>query len=480
MPNPYNFAPDLSPLLRGLQGYQQRTRQAEQDQLRAQQFQQQQAAAEQQGQLRGLQIQQAEQGLASGAAQQQKTTADLEREQAYFDRVADTDFSNTADVNAINQEFPRFFDKTKQFGKEQRLLIESGAADISGKIYQAIDRGDFETAEALAMTPEIQPLINSTGDPNYTAQNFVQELREDPEGAKELALDTYRFARGDLTRLGIKDPAKVGKSSAVSDYEYYKELQKTDKAGAAEFGRKAGFISREGEKLPDFFARKLSGANEAAFESEESAAKIEKLSGEFKQVTIQGGLTQKWKESYNQSVGTPDAVSNLKIRFHGIKSSNLKQYLPPGSATEFEVKNALRAFPPDSATSEQLSVFLDAMAKAERARGKFESFKADFISKNKSERTKDGKSMYSEWKRTLKEDEAAQKSAAIDKEVEQAETVTQPPAGTAPPPPPPDQSSEQQAIINNLIQSLQPQPQQQPVLSPQEQAYQAAYGRRGG
>ena len=188
MPNPYNFAPDLSPLLRGLQGYQQRTRQAEQDQLRAQQFQQQQAAAEQQGQLRGLQIQQAEQGI-----QQQQITAD---ETAAFQETA-KDFEGWSDPLQVEQllmQNPKFAEEIQGQYQLSSQLRKAGAGDVATQAATLIKKGNREGLEALVKNPRYEQLINQIGPSEYTADSFLEEFDKDPEEALETAMDIARMS----------------------------------------------------------------------------------------------------------------------------------------------------------------------------------------------------------------------------------------------------------------------------------------------
>ena len=165
--------------------------------------------------------------------------------------------------------------------------------------------------------------------------------------------------------------------------------------------------------------KRLSIASDLAVESENNAARFKTLASDIEKSDIRGGLFGgKWAEAYKDAVGSQDAVSSLRKRYNGVKGSLAVSNLPPGAASDADIKLALASFPTDNATKEEISQFLRGMAKIEQETARFNNFKSEFISDHGAERTKGGKSMLSQWKKLRREEEAAQKSAAIDKEAE--------------------------------------------------------------
>ena len=420
------------------------------------------------------------------ATQQQQAAAlaKKQKDEAFYQAAGDLDFNNQAELSEFSQANPQYLEQIQGMQQYQTQLKRSGATEASGSLYQLLEQGDIAGARTLLADPATQQAINSLGPGSFTAENALQMLNEDPDSLKDLSLSTYRFAGGDLSRIGIKDPAKVGKTAAVSDYEYYQELKKTDKEGAAQFGRKAGFISREGQELSGHMQKRLSTASDLAVESENNAGRFKTLADDFTKANVGGGLfSGKWGESIKDITGNQDAVTDLRKRYNAVRASLVVKNLPPGAASDTDIALALSGFPSDNATGEQISSFMRGMAKIEEETARFNNFKSEFISEHGAERTKDGQSMLSQWKKLRREEETAKKQAQIDKEAERlaaAETTAggQPPAGT-PPANPQFEGMDTNQIVNTLLQSLQQQPPAQP-LSPQEQAYQSAYGRRGG
>ena len=395
-----------------------------------------------------------------------------QKEQA-FNTELSTTLESGGDLNELLTKHPQKFEQIKQYQDYQTQLKQTGAQDMAGKVYLALERNDPNTVRSLLNTPEAQSMISGMGEQELTPEVVNQMITEDPEGLKDLALGTYRFSGGDLSRLGIKDPAKIGKTAAVSDYEYFQKLKKEDPEAAKQFGRKAGFISREGQELSGHLQKRLSTASDLAVESENNAGRFETLASDFEKAKISGGLFGgKWAEAYKDLAGSQDAVTDLRKRYNAVRSSLVVKNLPPGAASDTDIALALAGFPSENATGEQISTFMRGMAKIEQETARFNNYKSEYISDNGTER-----GMLREWKQLRKEEETAQKQADIDRkaeEVAQAEQAAAEAATTA---------KEFEGVSNEDLLNIAFQNQGQgqpaaPQLTPQQQAYQAAYGRR--
>lgn len=180
MPNPYNFSPDLSPLLRGVEYYQQSQRQQEQD---AQQ-------AQRQGQtdkLRGLQIQQAEQGI-------QQTQATAEQTAAFQEDSGNTNWQELTDVQSLLQKYPNQRQEIEEQYQFSDQLRKAGAGKVAAHAFSLVKKKDRAGLEALVKNPRYEPLINQIGPGEYTADSFLEEYDKNPEEALETVKDIGRLS----------------------------------------------------------------------------------------------------------------------------------------------------------------------------------------------------------------------------------------------------------------------------------------------
>lgn len=106
-----------------------------------------------------------------------------------------------------------------------------------------------------------------------------------------------------------------------------------------------------------------------------------------------GGLKAKWTESYKDMTGNQDAITELRRSFYGVRASQAVSNLPPGVASDKDIQLALSGFPTENANGQQVASFLKGMAKLERLKAEFNSFKSGMLSETGST-----KNLINEWK----------------------------------------------------------------------------------
>lgn len=242
-----------------------------------------------------------------------------------------------------------------------------------------------------------------------TPTNMMRDLdlyRQNPEAAIEMfgmslaALDGPGYkalASQRAAKLKAKEKANkvVEGTAGIKDFEYYQELKKTDPGSAEQFGRERGFISSEGEELSSHLQKRLSIASDDAIKSEGNVGQYSVLADQISEANVGGGLFGgSWAESMKDITGSQDAISQLRKQYNGIRASNVVKNLPPGSASDVDVKLAMGQFPTDNATGKEIASFLRGLSKLEQLNADFNNFKAEYISKNGTER-----GMLAAWKK---------------------------------------------------------------------------------
>lgn len=243
------------------------------------------------------------------------------------------------------------------------------------------------------------PQIKASGGSPDTMQMDRDLLERDPESGLQsilmgvAALSPEMLDEYERQQRGV---AGGGKQTAnMADFDRYQALKKTDPQGAKEFGTKVGFISKEGRELSAHLQKRLSKSTDDTIESEANASRYRVLADDILEADITGGLFGVWGEWFKGIFGAQDAVTELKTIYNGVRASQAIKNLPPGTASDPDVKLALSGFPDKRASGKYLASFLEGIAKLEDNAAEFNEFKATYISNNGHER-----GMLAGWKAT--------------------------------------------------------------------------------
>ncbi len=220
-----------------------------------------------------------------------------------------------------------------------------------------------------------------------TAQSGIGKLIADRDRVAQAGGDTTLFDQAiEETKAGPQQRVQMPTSSQ-RDFETYRNLKKTDPEAAKEFGRQAGFVSKEGQDLSGHMEKRLSTASDEAVEAGRNARKFETLANEFEGADLSGGLFgSTWPEMLKKATGTQDAVTELRKKFNGIRASQAIANLPPGAASDPDIQLALSGFPDANANGESIASWLRGVGKMEEFRKDFAEHRTEFISANGHER----------------------------------------------------------------------------------------------
>ena len=216
-------------------------------------------------------------------------------------------------------------------------------------------------------------------------QSNLGKLMADRERIAQAGGDTSMFdeaIKGANSRQSVQMP-----TSSQRDFATYQQLLKTDPEQAKVFGRQAGFVSKEGQDLSAHMEKRLSEASDDSVDAVANMRKLEQLAGEFENADLGSGLFgSTWPEMLKKVTGQQDAVTALRKKYNGIRASQAMANLPPGAASDIDVKIAMSEFPDDNANGEHIAQWMRGVVKLEQVRKDFADHKTEYISANGHER----------------------------------------------------------------------------------------------
>ena len=160
--------------------------------------------------------------------------------------------------------------------------------------------------------------------------------------------------------------------------------------------------ARVAGKLSSPAENALLGAQDAAQASDTAVSELLSIANEFENLdpeTIKTGFAGRAREAFKNFLGTEDDLTRIRKRYNQIVNNQVMQNLPPGVASDKDIQIAFSGFLKDTADTKATAAFLRGLAKMERINGKFNSFKADWISKEGNTR-----GMFKAWKEEINVD----------------------------------------------------------------------------
>lgn len=143
-------------------------------------------------------------------------------------------------------------------------------------------------------------------------------------------------------------------------------------------------------KLPqgtdiDESARKImNAAVEASISADIVASQTANLADAYEKYKPAGGWGAKVSEEAKKVWGGEDIQSRLKQEYARLRSSEVLKALPPGAASDSDVKIALEGVPPIDANPEIIAAFLRGTAKLQKYESEVNKAKAEWVNQNGS------------------------------------------------------------------------------------------------
>lgn len=267
-------------------------------------------------------------------------------------------------------------------------MTQEEVADVTDMARAAVQVNAIQTPQGRLqfLKNRKQQLIHQ-GFPTLETDQVIEALEKGDTALAQQMIDEGMKAGQILGVLETGDAAQDGTTAGMRDFDYYQQLKRTNPQEAEEFGRERGYISKEGFELTSHLQKRLSTATDEAVMSERNSSEFLVLASEIEKADIGGGSAQgKWSEGIKDFTGNQNAVTELRQKYMGIRSSQGIKNLPPGVASDKDIELALKGFPTENAHGDQIASFLRGMAKLEDFNAKFNTFKAEYISDNGSER----------------------------------------------------------------------------------------------
>ncbi len=159
------------------------------------------------------------------------------------------------------------------------------------------------------------------------------------------------------------------------------------------------------ENLSSHLQKRLSTSNDEVGNSQKKIFEYDSLASQLEATNFRGGwLGGTVGELFKDALGTQDVETELRKRFQSARNTLAMSSLPPGAASDRDVRFALEGLPSNNTDNKSMARFVRGLARMEELNQKFHRFKSSFISRNKSEEglveAWDASDQFNEWKDT--------------------------------------------------------------------------------
>ncbi len=274
--------------------------------------------------------------------------------------------------------------KIDDYQKKERL----------GQLYRAsqaikpfIDNGDMQGAAVAAsrfteyglpqdVASHVQGLIQS-GDIESvkngitTIESLAGTMMQDQEPMTEYQRRSLEIREKELNQPTVNE----------KNLTRYQELKKTDPQAARMFGQEVGLLPPD-KNLSSTAEKSLTDSTQKYYDLTKQAREYELLADDFQRFAdeLPSGAAATVSEFFKAYTGSQDEATNLRTRLNRVRLSEGLKYLPPGPATDRDVEEAYKGVPKETASTEQVQMFLRGSAKMAAIDADFEEFKSNYIS----------------------------------------------------------------------------------------------------
>lgn len=302
-------------------------------------------------------------------------------------------------------------ERMQQFVNDTETLYTLAKNDPKEAFDYALNLSE-ERKEAGLNTAQIDKFIEGMReDPQRTMTglfmtrkilNRDEEIRDRKLGLEERALDIQE------KRINSEQNKMVQGTSDQKNWDEYQRLRETDPEAADQFGRAAGFVSDEGQKLSAFAEKQLAEASDEFTSASSAVSRYSTLADKLRNADMSGGVASTWTEYVKEQTGNQDEITALRKEALAISNSEAIKNLPPGPATDRDIQIVMAPFPTEKASPKYVADWLGAMARLNEKRAQYAEFKSDFIARNGTIRDKKNTSLTSAWKRFQEESQGSQ------------------------------------------------------------------------
>jgi len=277
------------------------------------------------------------------------------------------------------QQFPN--DRTAQLNYIADTLTAEGKV-VEGQKARALAQQSAQTAQATAADRARELKALAEAEKARRASPVTEIIGKiNPQDYTPTSIENFKNSGNFSDLQRVEKPEDDDRTTQQKNFETYEGLIASgDKEKARKFGVSAGFIPNMSVKLQGAHIDAMDAAQKAQANSlrYNDLADDILLADEFK-----GGVAASWEESFKEFTGNTDAVSNLKTRYRGIRASAAMDNLPPGAASDADVRLALSGVPPENANAETVAQFLRGLAKLEAEVAAYNAAKVAYLDNNR-------------------------------------------------------------------------------------------------
>ena len=292
-------------------------------------------------------------------------------------------------VSAINMKKPDIaikglVDKAaayRQAGREKDAVALESVADL---IKTDPTNAQFTLNSQLAawLGPDYEKAMTAL-------QGQESTLREGSAKAKAAEAEAGIKAE-ELKGLPAKMAAENRLTKAQADGIYMKAKNDKDALGlgwaqlAEQRSKNMADIQQKAGELPPAVFKSVDEAYGKAQVASVTANQAEQLAKDFLAADPASGWAGAIAEGWKKLQGQEDQITALKTRWTNIKNTNIIQNLPPGVASDRDIKIFSKGFPGANAAPENVAGFLRVMAKASRLVEAQSKAEAEWMGYNRS------------------------------------------------------------------------------------------------
>lgn len=178
--------------------------------------------------------------------------------------------------------------------------------------------------------------------------------------------------------FGPRAGAGTQPPAAIQEWEAYQRMSPEERKAFNEMKRGAGYSSTT--------EKQIFNASDAYIDDNAAAVNYEDLAQRYKAAEgkISSGAVAGVKEWMKEYTGNEDELTALRKDWTQIKASEVVKNLPPGAASDADIKMALEGFISNNAEPAEVAAKLRGMAKLRRLNAEYNAFKADYLSENRN------------------------------------------------------------------------------------------------
>lgn len=288
----------------------------------------------------------------------------------------------------------------------QLARIDNKRAVALANTWGGLDKSNFVEAaynlHASAMAEDleakntlIQRAKDAIGDPNNPLMASLDEIQKEELGEKR---DSLEFQGIEFAKMmGAFPEQRIGpggKTKQQIERELaVKERQAQTAAEAMALRRKEYSLKEDTEKwersrLTPSGEKILEKVDDRVFENERTVGLYETLAQDFDRLAeeeVEGGVTRSLKEIFKELLGSQDETTFLYRKFRGIRASEAVKNLPPGPASDVDIKKAEAGLPPPNAKPEYVASWLRGVAKMAKLDSIYHKERSNYLSREKTQ-----------------------------------------------------------------------------------------------